>query len=69
MDGSLIVRRCTIYRWVRPTIRTDLTMTIFCQFQVPMYESGELLIQGSKGVTAYKPNNGDAVVYPCICIA
>ena len=48
-----------------PAIRTDLAMTIFLS-DPSTYEGGELLIQGSQGVTAYKPNRGDAVVYPCM---
>ncbi|MEY4540122.1 MAG: hypothetical protein RLZZ306_1879 [Bacteroidota bacterium] len=48
-----------------PAIRTDLAMTIFLS-DPSTYEGGELLIQGSQGVTAYKPNKGDAVVYPCM---
>jgi PKHD-type hydroxylase len=46
-------------------MRTDLAMTIFLS-DPSTYEGGELLIQGSQGVTAYKPNKGDAVVYPCM---
>jgi PKHD-type hydroxylase len=46
------------------TIRTDLAMTIFLS-DPKTYEGGELLINGSQGVTAYKPNKGDAVIYPC----
>ena len=48
-----------------PAIRTDLAMTIFLS-DPSTYEGGELLIQGSQGITAYKPNRGDAVVYPCM---
>jgi PKHD-type hydroxylase len=48
-----------------PPIRTDLAMTIFLS-DPSTYEGGELLIQGSQGITAYKPNKGDAVVYPCM---
>jgi PKHD-type hydroxylase len=48
-----------------PAIRTDLAMTIFLS-DSSTYEGGELLIQGSQGVTAYKPDKGDAVVYPCM---
>jgi PKHD-type hydroxylase len=48
-----------------PSIRTDLAMTIFLS-DPSTYEGGELLIQGSQGITAYKPNKGDAVVYPCM---
>jgi PKHD-type hydroxylase len=48
-----------------PAIRTDLAMTIFLS-DPSTYQGGELLIQGSQGVTAYKPNKGDAVVYPCM---
>jgi len=48
-----------------PAIRTDLAMTIFLS-EPSAYEGGELLIQGSQGITAYKPNKGDAVVYPCM---
>jgi PKHD-type hydroxylase len=47
-----------------PAIRTDLAMTIFLS-DPSTYQGGELLIQGSQGITAYKPNKGDAVVYPC----
>jgi PKHD-type hydroxylase len=46
-------------------IRTDLAMTIFLS-EPDTYEGGELLIQGSQGITAYKPAKGDAVVYPCM---
>jgi PKHD-type hydroxylase len=45
-------------------MRTDLAMTIFLS-DPNTYEGGELMIQGSQGITAYKPNKGDAVVYPC----
>lgn len=45
-------------------IRTDLAMTIFLS-DPNTYQGGELMIQGSQGITAYKPNKGDAVVYPC----
>jgi PKHD-type hydroxylase len=48
-----------------PATRTDLAMTIFLS-DPSTYEGGELLIQGSQGVTAYKPDKGDAVVYPCM---
>jgi PKHD-type hydroxylase len=48
-----------------PAIRTDLAMTIFLS-DPNTYQGGELLIQGSQGITAYKPNKGDAVVYPCM---
>ncbi len=47
-----------------PTVRTDLAMTIFLS-EPNTYEGGELLIHGSQGITTYKPNKGDAVVYPC----
>jgi PKHD-type hydroxylase len=46
-------------------MRTDLAMTIFLS-DPHTYEGGELLIQGSQGITAYKPSKGDAVVYPCM---
>lgn len=49
------------------TIRTDLAMTIFLS-DPSTYEGGELLIQGSQGVTGFKPNKGDAVVYPCMYV-
>jgi PKHD-type hydroxylase len=48
----------------RPQIRTDLAMTIFLS-DPNSYEGGELLIQGSQGITAFKPNKGDAILYPC----
>lgn len=48
-----------------PVIRTDLAMTIFLS-DPDTYEGGELMIQGSQGITPYKPNKGDAVVYPCM---
>jgi PKHD-type hydroxylase len=48
-----------------PSIRTDLAMTIFLS-DPNTYQGGKLLIQGSQGVTAFKPNKGDAVVYPCM---
>ncbi len=48
-----------------PAIRTDLAMTIFLS-EPDSYEGGELLIQGSQGITAYKPSKGDAVLYPCM---
>ncbi len=47
-----------------PAMRTDLAMTIFLS-DPASYEGGELLIHGAQGVTSYKPNKGDAVVYPC----
>jgi PKHD-type hydroxylase len=46
------------------SMRTDLAMTIFLS-DPHSYEGGELLIQGPQGITAYKPNKGDAVLYPC----
>lgn len=48
-----------------PPIRTDLAMTIFLS-DPHTYEGGELMIHGSQGITSYKPNKGDAVLYPCM---
>lgn len=47
-----------------PMIRTDMAMTVFLS-DPSTYEGGELLIQGSAGPLAMKPNKGDAILYPC----
>lgn len=47
-----------------PAIRTDLAMTIFLS-DPNTYVGGELMIQGSLGISSFKPNKGDAIVYPC----
>jgi PKHD-type hydroxylase len=47
-----------------PMIRTDMAMTVFLS-DPSTYEGGELLIQGSAGPMAMKPNKGDAILYPC----
>lgn len=47
-----------------PPVRTDLAMTLFLS-EPDSYEGGALVIRGAQGETAYKPQKGDAVVYPC----
>lgn len=47
-----------------PSLRTDLAMTIFLS-SPESYQGGELMIQGSTGVSSFKPNKGDAILYPC----
>ena len=47
-----------------PPIRTDLAMTIFLS-DPSTYEGGELILQAESGTTAFKPDKGDAVLYPC----
>ncbi len=47
-----------------PPIRTDMAMTIFL-CEPGSYEGGELMIQTSGGVVAFKPAKGDAILYPC----
>lgn len=47
-----------------PPLRTDLAMTVFLS-DPDTYEGGELIIRTDAGEISYKPNKGDAVVYPC----
>lgn len=47
-----------------PAMRTDLAMTIFMS-DPGTYTGGELALQTNAGVLNFKPNKGDAVVYPC----
>lgn len=47
-----------------PPVRTDLAMTLFLS-EPDSYEGGELVIQDSQGTTSYKPQRGDAILYPC----
>lgn len=47
-----------------PPIRTDLAMTVFLS-DPSTYEGGELFIQTGNQVASFKPEKGDAVVYPC----
>ncbi|MBL0145739.1 MAG: Fe2+-dependent dioxygenase [Chitinophagaceae bacterium] len=47
-----------------PAIRTDLAMTIFLS-NPSTYEGGELLIQNGSNLVSFKPEKGDAVLYPC----
>lgn len=47
-----------------PAIRTDLAMTIFLS-DPATYEGGELSIQSDTGLANFKPEKGDAVLYPC----
>lgn len=47
-----------------PSLRTDLAMTIFLS-DPSTYEGGELIIQTASGSIAFKPQKGDAVLYPC----
>lgn len=47
-----------------PPVRTDLAMTLFLS-DPATYDGGELVIRDAQGETAYKPAQGDAVVYPC----
>lgn len=47
-----------------PAMRTDLAMTVFLS-DPASYEGGELLINSTQGVSSYKLNKGDAIVYPC----
>lgn len=48
-------------------IRTDLAMTIFLS-PPDSYEGGELVIESSAGQKSYKPQAGDAVMYPCMSL-
>lgn len=48
-------------------IRTDLAMTIFLS-PPDSYEGGELVIESSVGQKMYKPQAGDAVMYPCMSL-
>jgi PKHD-type hydroxylase len=50
-----------------PPIRTDIAMTVFLS-EPDSYEGGELVIESSTGTVAYKPNAGDAVLYPCMSL-
>lgn len=47
-----------------PPTRTDLAMTVFLS-DPSSYEGGELVIRTETGETSYKPQLGDAVIYPC----
>ena len=47
-----------------PPVRTDLAMTLFLS-DPASYDGGELVIRDAQGEKAYKPAQGDAVVYPC----
>jgi len=47
-----------------PPLRTDLAMTIFLS-DPSSYSGGELMLQTAAGVVAFKPNQGDAILYPC----
>lgn len=47
-----------------PTVRTDLAMTIFLS-DPSTYEGGELVIRTDGGELSFKPEAGEAVVYPC----
>jgi PKHD-type hydroxylase len=47
-----------------PSLRTDLAMTIFLS-DPEKYDGGELVIQTEAGAAAFKPAQGDAVLYPC----
>lgn len=47
-----------------PAIRTDLAMTVFLD-DPSTYDGGELVICSGEAETAYKPEAGYAVVYPC----
>jgi PKHD-type hydroxylase len=47
-----------------PPLRTDLAMTIFLS-DPSSYAGGELMIQTAAGTVAFKPNKGDAILYPC----
>ncbi|MBL7731470.1 MAG: Fe2+-dependent dioxygenase [Chitinophagaceae bacterium] len=47
-----------------PPMRTDLAMTIFLS-DPSTYEGGELILQTASGNVVFKPNKGDAVLYPC----
>ncbi|MEO5644839.1 MAG: Fe2+-dependent dioxygenase [Bacteroidia bacterium] len=47
-----------------PPTRTDLAMTVFLS-DPSTYEGGELVIRTEAGETSYKPQAGDAVIYPC----
>lgn len=49
---------------VEPPIRTDLAMTVFLS-DPSSYEGGELIIQSDNGSAAFKPERGDAILYPC----
>lgn len=45
-------------------LRTDMAMTIFLS-DPSTYEGGELVINGTAGPVAFKPEKGDAILYPC----
>jgi PKHD-type hydroxylase len=45
-------------------LRTDLAMTIFLS-DPASYDGGELVINGTTGPVAFKPEKGDAILYPC----
>lgn len=47
-----------------PAMRTDLAMTIFLS-DPSTYEGGELVLQTASGTIMFKPQKGDAVLYPC----
>jgi PKHD-type hydroxylase len=47
-----------------PAVRTDLAMTVFLS-DPSTYEGGELVIRTEAGETSYKPEMGDAIIYPC----
>jgi PKHD-type hydroxylase len=50
-----------------PPLRTDIAMTIFLS-NPDEYEGGELVIESSVGTQVYKPNAGDAIIYPCMSL-
>lgn len=50
-----------------PPLRTDIAMTVFLS-PPDSYEGGELVIESSVGKQIYKPNAGDAVMYPCMSL-
>lgn len=50
-----------------PPLRTDMAMTVFLS-PADSYEGGELVIESSVGKQVYKPNAGDAIMYPCMSL-
>jgi PKHD-type hydroxylase len=47
-----------------PPLRTDVAMTIFLS-DPATYTGGELVLQAGGSLVSFRPNKGDAVVYPC----
>ena len=47
-----------------PPMRTDMAMTIFLS-DPATYTGGELVLQTNAGAVSFKPQRGDAILYPC----